>query len=246
MTRTTRTTARPTSPARPTRLTRPTSTLQARSPMPHNAACRFQSAKHTFKASGACNGREVLHGTPERRHGISAIEAADRASDHEPTIHWQVSRTSAACREGPENTSRSALCGASPWGGWLVPGFEFRVFISHIPLPISHYSTFKNRPKSHQNFHSARVCPHRIPDRTFGNIAGVANRRAPDAFDALQHPVGAYGAIPIGDKRRSRQLLPKSRECDHFRSNCNSASEAEYSRQFNCTTSPLQITQNSH
>ena len=26
--------------------------------------CHFPSAKHTFKASVACNGREVLHGTP--------------------------------------------------------------------------------------------------------------------------------------------------------------------------------------
>ena len=74
------------------------------------SACHFQSAKHTFKASVACNGREVLRGTPGRRHGISAIEAADRASDHEPTIHWQVSRTSAACREGSrKHLSPSAM-----------------------------------------------------------------------------------------------------------------------------------------
>ena len=45
-------------------------------------------------------GERCCGGTPGGRHGISAIEAADRASDHEPTIHWKVSRTSAACREG--------------------------------------------------------------------------------------------------------------------------------------------------
>ena len=80
--------------------------------------CHFPSAKHIFKASVACNGREVLRGTPGRRHGISAIEAADCLGNREPTIHWKVSRTSAACWEGPENTSRPALCGASPWGGF--------------------------------------------------------------------------------------------------------------------------------
>ena len=85
-----------------------------------HSSATFQVRKHTFKASVACNGREVLRGTPVGRHGISAIEAADRASDHEPTIHWQVSRTSAACRERPENTSRPALCGASLWGGLAV------------------------------------------------------------------------------------------------------------------------------
>ena len=83
-----------------------------------HSSATFQVRKHTFKASVACNGREVLHGTPEGRHGISAIEAADCLGNREPTIHWKVSRTSAACREGPENTSRPALCGASPWGGF--------------------------------------------------------------------------------------------------------------------------------
>ena len=43
--------------------------------------CHFAGAKHTFKASVACNGREVLHGKPGSRHGISAREAAD--------CHWQ-------------------------------------------------------------------------------------------------------------------------------------------------------------
>ena len=84
-----------------------------------HSSATFQVRKHTFKASVACNGREVLRGTPEWRHGISAIEAADCLGNREPTIHWKVSRTSAACREGPENTSRPALCGASPWGGFL-------------------------------------------------------------------------------------------------------------------------------
>ena len=95
-----------------------------------HSSATFQVRKHIFKASVACNGREVLRGTPEGRHGISAIEAADCLGNREPTIHWQVSRTSAACREGPENTSRPALCGASPWGRLVssefrVPGFGF-------------------------------------------------------------------------------------------------------------------------
>ena len=38
------------------------------------------------------------------------IEAADRANDHEPTIHWQVSRTSAVRREGSrKHLSPSAM-----------------------------------------------------------------------------------------------------------------------------------------
>ena len=74
------------------------------------SACRFQSAKHFSKRAELRNGREVLPGTPGRRHGISAIEAADRTSDHEPTIHWLVSRTSAACREGSrKHLSPSAM-----------------------------------------------------------------------------------------------------------------------------------------
>jgi len=47
--------------------------------------CHFPSAKHIFKASVACNGREVLRGTPEGRHGISAIEAADCLGNREPS-----------------------------------------------------------------------------------------------------------------------------------------------------------------
>ena len=93
----------------------------------------FKVRKHTFKASGACNGREVLRGTPGGRHGISAIEAADCLGNREPTIHWQVSRTSAACREGPENTSRPALCGASPWGGFPEPKYRYSSQESHAP-----------------------------------------------------------------------------------------------------------------
>ncbi|MBR3820825.1 MAG: hypothetical protein IKJ37_04300, partial [Kiritimatiellae bacterium] len=51
-----------------------------------HSSATFQVRKHIFKASVACNGREVLRGTP-------------------------VGRV-------PENTSRPALCGASPWGGF--------------------------------------------------------------------------------------------------------------------------------
>ena len=131
-------------------------------------------------------------------------------------------------------------------GQFLVSSSGFSSLISHYPSLITQLSKINLNPIKIFTPQGSVPTDHRIPDRTFGNIAEVANRRAPDAFNALQHPVGAYGAIPIGDKRRSRQLLPKSHECDHFRSNCNSASEAEYSRQFNCTTSPLQITQNFH
>ena len=70
----------------------------------------LQVRKHTFKASVACNGREVLRGTPGRRHGISAIEAADCLGNREPTMHWKVSRTSAACRVGSrKHLSPSAM-----------------------------------------------------------------------------------------------------------------------------------------
>ena len=74
------------------------------------SSATFQVRKHIFKASVACNGREVLRGTPEGRHGISAIEAADCLGNREPTIHWKVSRTSAARREGSrKHLSPSAM-----------------------------------------------------------------------------------------------------------------------------------------
>ena len=74
-----------------------------------------------FKASGACNGREVLHGTPGRRHGISTRKAADCLGNREPPADdRRVERMPPAGRD-PENTSRPALCGASPWGGLAVP-----------------------------------------------------------------------------------------------------------------------------
>ncbi|MBR6586760.1 MAG: hypothetical protein IKK82_04990 [Kiritimatiellae bacterium] len=75
---------------------------------------RREAAQSKTSARAKRSGRKE----PRGRHGISAREAADCLGNHEPTIHWQVSRTSAACREGPENTSRPALCGASPWGGF--------------------------------------------------------------------------------------------------------------------------------
>ena len=50
-----------------------------------HSSATFQVRKHTFKASVACNGREVLRGTPEGRHGISAIEAADCLGNREPS-----------------------------------------------------------------------------------------------------------------------------------------------------------------
>ena len=87
-----------------------------------------------FKASVACNGREVLHGTPEGRHGISAIEAADRASDHEPTIHWQVSRTSAVCREGSRKHLSPSAMRSEPVG--RIPGVEVVLRLAGITCPL--------------------------------------------------------------------------------------------------------------
>ena len=81
-----------------------------------HSSATFQVRKHTFKASGACNGREVLHGTPEGRHGISAIEAADCLGNREPTIHWKVSRTSAACREGSRTHLSPSAMRSEPVG----------------------------------------------------------------------------------------------------------------------------------
>ena len=83
--------------------------------------CHFPSAKHIFKASVACNGREVLRGTPEGRHGISAIEAADCLGNREPTIHWKVSRTSAACRVGSRKHLSPSAMRSEPVG--RIDGF---------------------------------------------------------------------------------------------------------------------------
>ena len=35
--------------------------------------------------------------------------------------------------QGPENTSRPALCGASPWGGFLEPKYRYGSQESHAP-----------------------------------------------------------------------------------------------------------------
>jgi len=96
----------------------------------------FRVRKHIFKASVACNGREVLHGTPEGRHGISAIEAADRASDHEPTIHWQVSRTSAACRVGSRKHLSPSAMRSEPVG--RTPGAEVSLRLARITCPLTY------------------------------------------------------------------------------------------------------------
>ena len=96
--------------------------------------CHFASAKHIFKASGACNGREVLHGTPERRHGISAIEAADCLGNREPTIHWKVSRTSAACRVGSRKHLSPSAMRSEPVG--RTPGAEVSLRLAGITCPL--------------------------------------------------------------------------------------------------------------
>ena len=95
---------------------------------------QISKRKALFKASGACNGREVLRGTPGGRHGISAIEAADRASDHEPTIHWKVSRTSAACREGSRKHLSPSAMRSEPVG--RVPGAEVVLRLAGITSPL--------------------------------------------------------------------------------------------------------------
>ena len=98
------------------------------------SACKFQSAKHTFKASVACNGREVLRGTPGRRHGISAIEAADCLGNREPTIHWKVSRTSAACRVGSRKHLSPSAMRSEPVG--RIPGVEVTLRLAGITCPL--------------------------------------------------------------------------------------------------------------
>ena len=98
------------------------------------SASHFQSAKHIFKASVACNGREVLHGTPGRRHGISAIEAADCLGNREPTIHWKVSRTSAACRVGSRKHLSPSAMRSEPVG--RIPGAEVTLRLAGITCPL--------------------------------------------------------------------------------------------------------------
>ena len=98
------------------------------------SASHFQSAKHTFKASVACNGREVLHGKPGSRHGISAIEAADCLGNREPTIHWKVSRTSAACRVGSRKHLSPSAMRSEPVG--RIPGVEVTLRLAGITSPL--------------------------------------------------------------------------------------------------------------
>ena len=98
------------------------------------SACRFQSAKHFSKRAELRNGREVLPGTPGRRHGISAIEAADCLGNREPTIHWQVSRTSAACREGSRKHLSPSAMRSEPVG--RIPGVEVTLQLAGITCPL--------------------------------------------------------------------------------------------------------------
>ena len=101
------------------------------------SACRFQSAKHFSKRAEPCNGREVLRGTPGRRHGISAIEAADCLGNREPTIHWKVSRTSAACREGSRKHLSPSAMRSEPVG--RIPGDEVVLRLAGITCPLKSY-----------------------------------------------------------------------------------------------------------
>ena len=99
-----------------------------------HSSATFQVRKYTFKASVACNGREVLRGTPGGRHGISAIEAADCLGNREPTIHWQVSRTSAACRVGSRKHLSPSAMRSEPVG--RIPGVEVTLRLTGITCPL--------------------------------------------------------------------------------------------------------------
>ena len=99
-----------------------------------HTSATFQVRKHTFKASVACNGREVLRGTPVGRHGISAIEAADCLGNREPTIHWKVSRTSAACRVGSRKHLSPSAMRSEPVG--RTPGDEVTLRLAGITCPL--------------------------------------------------------------------------------------------------------------
>ena len=81
-------------------------------------------------------GERCCAGRPRGRHGISAIEAADRASDHEPTIHWKVSRTSAACRVGSRKHLSPSAMRSEPVG--RIGGFAVisRRRQSHAPSSL--------------------------------------------------------------------------------------------------------------
>jgi len=99
-----------------------------------HSSATFQVRKHTFKASVACNGREVLRGTPVGRHGISAREAADCLGNREPSTADRCAERVPPAGRVPENTSRPALCGASPWGGLPEPKYLYASRESHAPL----------------------------------------------------------------------------------------------------------------
>ena len=101
-----------------------------------HSSATFQVRKHTFKASVACNGREVLHGTPGRRHGISAIEAADCLGNREPTIHWKVSRMSAARREGSRKHLSPSAMRSEPVGRIGGSAVFSRCRQSHAPSSL--------------------------------------------------------------------------------------------------------------
>ena len=99
-----------------------------------HSSASFQVRKHTFKASVACNGREVLRWAPRGRHGISAREAADCLGNREPTIHWKVSRTSAACRVGSRKHLSPSAMRSEPVG--RIPGDEVTLRLAGITCPL--------------------------------------------------------------------------------------------------------------
>ena len=155
--------------------------------------------KHTFKASEACNGREVLRGTPGRRHGISAIEAADCLGNREPTIHWKVSRTSAACREGSRKHLSPSAMRSEPVGRIGGIAVISRCRQSHAP------SSLKGRFSGEVG----NVFLHSIPEKCISPLFYRVKNFS--TFFSFQLKVRL--GIPI-----SRQSLPSRTACAKVRS----------------------------
>ena len=164
-----------------------------------HSSATFQVRKHTFKASVACNGREVLRGTPGRRHGISAIEAADCLGNREPTIHWKVSRTSAARREGSRKHLSPSAMRSEPVGRIGGSAVLSRCRQSHAPSSLK--GRFLGRCQPCVSATSPKKC---ISPLFYGA------KKISTFFSLFQN---ACREIPI-----SRQSLPSRTACAKVRS----------------------------
>ena len=78
------------------------------------ALLRREAAQSKTSARAKRSGRKE----PRGRHGISAREAADCRGNREPSTADRCAERVPTAGRVPENTSRPALCGASPWGGF--------------------------------------------------------------------------------------------------------------------------------